>query len=956
MPGRGPGHIRFAFIADKPTRGDVSSGFVWSDRKIVSLLQEAGMDESECSFMTLLKCQSDADPTAEQGSLCLGYLLAELAAVRPKVVYVSGRIAFQLLTKSEPSVTIGESRGRIFTVKLPWGDISVIPTWSPGYARHKISAAQDMVADIITGIAHLAPPRKKNYSWVNTPEDLIAAVDNILALYASGGLAYGCIAVDTETTNLMKKGVSPTAYNLKHNIGTIQVAWNPGFAFAVPVIRKDSNFNNPYNIVVLREQLKRLLDVVPVTGQNYKFDEVYFNVKLGVYTKHFYFDTMLGHHFLHGGSLPNKLDFLTPRYLGWVSHKHIIDAELDSMPDDDRRYSNLSKEVILEYGCSDADATLQLTPILIEKLRNSTYEKYEVEVIYKNMYEAFKARTMFPWRALKNIELRGAAIDAALLPEISKELEDRMQTAFGSIENTPVHALWLLDHTIPNPKRRIYEKVSVYHLKCVSCGQATRLGVIAGKKPKTMPCPKCTAETKLSRKMEPTERFTVVESEPETLVSPINLRSPKQVAEFFYSPRYLRFPDVPGLEGSTDKAARAYLLDQCEKAGMTLQASILLAIGDYNKASKLFSSYVDKMPNYLVIPTEEVRTTEDVTSRFELDTGVNHIHTNFYQDGTCSGRLSTRDPSSHVIPRKSAIKTMFVSRFKKSGIVLQNDLSQAEVRAFVIETDDGYLRDAFQRGLDPYVQMAAKTFSVDPGSVTEFQRQDNKSIVLGLLFGRGATAIAEQTKKSVSEVREIIKNFFGGMPKLKMWIGRRHEFVDKHRCAVSRFGRVRPLVDQIEADDDEMLNHAHNIGVNHPIQGMVGDLCVDSVARIEYRLEARGLRSVIFNTVHDSTILDVYLPELVEVMRIAKEEMFTNLPTYFPWINVPFAIDQELGLSWGASVRALIKDDSLVLVGGSKTVGEVFSHVSRILPFSSVTPEITMKGQDPVMKLEAKFR
>lgn len=318
---------------------------------------------------------------------------------------------------------------------------------------------------------------------------------------------------------------------------------------------------------------------------------------------------------------------------------------------------------------------------------------------------------------------------------------------------------------------------------------------------------------------------------------------------------------------------------------------------------------------------------------------------------------SSRAPSLHTIPRKSSIKNLFVSRFGKDGLILQADLSQAEVRAFVIETGDDSLRDAFNKGVDPYIHMAAKTYNVSIENVTGEQRQDNKSIVLGLLFGRGATAIAEQTKKPVSVVKEIIAGFFGGMPKLKTWIDGQHKSVEKHKCVVSRFGRIRPLVDQIDADDDEMLNHAHNVSVNHPIQGMVGDLCIDSVARIDYKLEAMGCRTVIFNTVHDSTILDLYIPEIKIVMPVVFEEMFTKLPEYFPWINVPFAIDMDLGLSWGKGLKSSLDGDILTLTGHPDGIAKILGRVKPKFATRMVSNKLTVdKEGKPTMKISCELK
>lgn len=1367
LGGRGSHEARFAFVSDSPSWRDAVAGSVWSDKKMNQILYESGISLSDCYFTSLLKCSvpQGQEATSQQVSMCLPYILTELQAIKPKVIFVSGRQAFRTLTKIDSKESMGKLRGMVHKVQMPWGEVGVIATWSPAYAAHKDAAAQDIIADIMTGIAFLAPPRKTNYEWVNDPGRLIEVVDKIVHLHETNQLQYGFVATDTESTNIITEDVGPTPYVPRHNIASIQIAWNPGEAFAVPVIRKDSVFNNDFNIVVLRNQMHRILSRIPVVGQNYKFDEGYFNTKLGLKTEHFVFDTMLAHHFIHGGSLPNNLGFLTARILGWPSHKRDIEAELDAMPEEARSYGNLTSKTILDYGCRDADCTLHIAHILMERMKQITYEKFGVPVIYRNMYEAFNARVMFPWRAILEIEKRGALIDVEKMPEVSTDLQNRMDDAYSVVRSSPPHALWMLDHTIPNPKRRTYVKKASHYYECEKCKNSEGLSY-EGKRPKTWKCSRCGADAKIRWKMVNTDVFTLNEHEPETITQEINLRSSPQLSEFFYSDRYLGFPEHDEIGTSTDKKARAYYLDRAEKAGQEMHAKVLIAIGEYNKASKLFTAYAKKLPNYLFVKTPAEMCSAECTSKFELDTGVNHIHTNYYQDGTVSGRLcfssetkiltnygelsvedmlsdvyrryhaythkgswkpitdiyykgreqmftfrfangghitctaghriwtgsewksarsiaesqglacpigfwqgssvgltattdcreanmenlrlpeasmvrldqvlvgdgpqkrdfgsdredshaegisrengkyacpiqetnkesnptgrsvqarcsgreyqchgsdvrdsrlcceefastsrdtatgersaevcgsqsgcngatrevasrsteglcddllhrsegpaiqalrrssgssgdvavggdtwkrdgsyeeaapeqcillpehlrsnllaspgssinsvrevrsdsqllgglsgsrqslrrdrwklpsnrsdedsrcaegitpyiasgsteygrsdtqlagmypsgspvslvsvesvgeqdvwdisvddhnsflaqglyhhnSTRDPSLHTIPRKSSIKKLFISRFGSDGLVLQNDLSQAEVRAFVIETGDESLREAFIAGVDPYIKMAANTYSVPLDKVTDDMRQDNKSIVLGLLFGRGATAISEQIKKDVAIVKAIIGSFFGGMPKLKAWIDYQHRFAERFKCVVSRFGRIRPLVDQIDADDNEMLNHAHNVSVNHPIQGMVGDLCIDSVARIEYAMRRRGLKSVIFNTVHDSTIVDLWIPELVEVMTLIREEMFTKLPDYFPWIDVPFAIDQELGLSWGKSAKASVKDRVLSISGDPATVNDVMGRVGKHFKISVVGIE-PKTGKDGSVSLTFK--
>jgi DNA polymerase-1 len=290
---------------------------------------------------------------------------------------------------------------------------------------------------------------------------------------------------------------------------------------------------------------------------------------------------------------------------------------------------------------------------------------------------------------------------------------------------------------------------------------------------------------------------------------------------------------------------------------------------------------------------------------------------------------NSRDPSLHTIPRASDIKTMFVSRFGADGLIMQADQSQAEVRAFCIETLDETLKAAFVNGVDPYIGVAAKVNGIREDQVTPGQRQDTKSIVLGLLFGRGPGAIAEQTGKTYQEAVDLIANFFLGAPKVQAWVGAQHDSVHKLGLVVTRFGRVRDLKDYIWSNDSSKVNHAENISQNHPIQGLVGDLVIDSVARMRYRMKAEGLRSVLFNTVHDSTILDLYIPELFQVLTIASEELFTKLPEYFPFVNVPFAIDLDVGPSWGESVNISYEGMTITTKGKPSTSDKVRGLLSR---------------------------
>lgn len=948
------------FVSDYPSYVDFRNGYVWSDRTSHTILHEdLGLTFEECTFTSLCKPEQAGFEFSKKNSDHIESrrkwgieLMMLVDQIKPDLIACNSTYAFDLLAQSVHAGGIGKRIGLIYDVKFGSRTSKLIATTNPEFAAYRSSSKEEFIASCQSGIAAVKPKRKTEFTWVNDPELLVHMVDNIINLSDEGKLpVHNMVAIDIEAAavydNEDDEGGTSSAYKPENNIATTQIAWDLGKAISIPLIYEGSAFNNERNIKVYVEQMKRILDKVRVCGHNYRYDESYFRTKLGIKTENFWFDTMLAHKFLFT-HLPKSLDFVTSRWLMWPSHKRIISAELAAMPKEIRSYGLLSQPVIFEYGCLDADATLQAADIIIKKLQERTYEEFDVEIIYDNAYTAFRERIMFPWQALTDMEIEGAVVDVDQLPIVAASLKADMDAAIDIIHTSKSYQKWIDNNTTPNPKRFKHKTKSFWNILCRTCSKESPHAWHDPKKRKaaTPPdCPECTSSDVMwKRRMKPTGEKIEVLDQPVNIVADLNLGSPPQMQKFFYSTEYLNIPQHEKHGTSTDKDAREYMKEYAAKHGLAEHESIVDALGDYNAVAKLYTAYATKLGNFIWVHNEEEQVSDAVTAPYELPLPINTLHAHMLQDGTHSGRLASRDPSLHTIPsrgvRGSLIKKMFVSRFGAEGLIGQADLSQAEVRAFCIETLDPSLQDAFVRGVDPYIGVAAKVQGILELAVSPEQRQDIKSVVLGLLFGRGAGAIADQTGKTYQEAQQLIDDVFAGAPLVQKWVGNMHDSVHKLGLVVTRFGRVRDLKDYIWSNDSGKVNHAENISQNHPIQGLVGDLVIDSVARMSYRMRAEKLRSVLFNTVHDSTILDIYLPELFQVLTIANEELFTKLPEYFPFVNVPFALDFDLGPSWGESVNISFEGNSFTANGNPQTADKVRKALSRFYVMQMTkTPE-----------------
>ena len=949
-----------------------SNGASWTDRTTLKMITEdLGLSLEDCSFWSpdTSKCPAGQSmeemykkpkdhPDYFKGAFMDFIMFA--SQIKPELIVTTCPHLYDFISKTKLSGGIGKRKG--ITHRFTWGagaDAVMVAATCPNVALYSDSTRNQFIADVRAGMAATNPRAPSEYTWVEDPEQLIKLTDNIIEMSRNGALPVAnMVAIDTETNpKIAIKDNPATAYSADNNIATVQVCWEPGKAMTIPLIRGDSSFNNERNILVARNQIKRILDEVRVCGHNYRYDECYFITKLGLRTKNFAFDSMLAHHFMYS-HLPMSLGFVTSRWLGWESHKKIIDDELKAMPEEVRSYALLSQEVIHQYGCLDADATLCVSDILMKKLEGREYSKFpEAKVVYNNSLEAFNGRVMFPWRAITEMEVMGAKFDIDRLPEVADSLKADMDKAEAKLRATPQHQKWVDSHSTKNPKAFKIPKKSMWFTVCEGCLSMSEKGYTAAEKkalpvqPTTCDNTACGGSLIWKRKMvaDTTKDPIRVEGEPLTTEGALNIKSSKQLKEFLYDPKYMSFPTPPpsrdGGDGmSTDKAARTKMRKYADTRKLQGHMDVIDAIDDFNASSKLYSSYALKLGKFLWVGSEGPQTTGEVTDGFEDPLPRNFVHTNLLQQGTGSGRLSSRDPSLHTIPRSSDIKTLFTSRFGEDGLILQADLSQAEVRAFVIESDDENLKDSFIRGVDPYIGAAATVNGISEADVSKEQRQDAKSIILGLIYGRGSSSIAEQTGRTLAEAEELKNTFFGSFPKVAKYISDCHDFGRKYGIALSRFGRIRDISDDMFSDDGGKVKHAENVSGNHPIQSLVGDLGIDCVARIFYRMSStvingKPMRSVLFNTVHDSTILDIYIPELLEVMKIVNEELYSKLPEYYPWINIPFTIDFDLGTSWGTSVGASYEGSDLTLSGKHATISAIGGKMKKFYDLKSKNVE-----------------
>ena len=257
------------------------------------------------------------------------------------------------------------------------------------------------------------------------------------------------------------------------------------------------------------------------------------------------------------------------------------------------------------------------------------------------------------------------------------------------------------------------------------------------------------------------------------LSDPINIASPTQLAILLY--------DILGIEAPDPKSPRGTGVEILQKIDNPLCKAIL----DYRATEKLLSTYVDKLPECI----------NEKTGR---------IHCNFNQYGAKTGRMSSDNPNMQNIPSHNHdIRQMF--KATDGYVMMSSDYSQQEPKVMTAMCGDPEMIKAYQEGKDLYASIAALAFSTTYENCLEFRpdgttnkegkerRSSAKSILLGILYGRGINSIAEQLHTTKQKAQQIQDRVFRGFPAIKqfeddtLYMARTYGFVTTY------WGRKRRL-------------------------------------------------------------------------------------------------------------------------------------------------------------------
>lgn len=602
-------------------------------------------------------------------------------------------------------------------------------------------------------------------------------------------LKTGIASVDFETN---AEGI----YNKTFKPTILSVTFQVGSGVSIPLCHHE--YENPHWKRWLKYFGRKVVENPNITkvGWNLKFDLQIFEL-YGIYVRGTVLDGMLMKYLLNEEK-PNDLKSMVRRYL--PEHGDYEKAEkFDKIPWDKKPL-----ELLCKYGCQDTDYTLRLAMF------------FESKLIEIGMYPLFRHLIMPASRVLQHAEKTGLYLDRKFNQELLESYKPKIEQATSNCLNLPrvkKFSRWLVQERISKYLASIESELEDldYHnpkdaRKIASREQKIsniRAGVFTTKK-----------ELELTRE--------------------VNLGSTIDLPLLLYSEKGFKFPII---KYTKDKKTNRDT-DKPSTDEDTL-VELRLTVKDPESPRAIF------LDNLLELRGLKKMYTTYIEGWHDKVQDDDRIHGQFKIIGTTSGRLSSSEPNLQQIPKTSVdanIKKQLVAPNGKLYMAL--DYSQAELRIMAhLSGDETYL-EAFAKGQDPHLAIAANKYGVSYDEANKAysdeqhpdyklwknRRKQAKQICFGIIYGIQKKLLAVKLSDpkagiivTPDEAQQQLNEFFQEHPKIKKFMINQEKVLIKHGYIKSLFGRKRRLP-QVYSDNEQEAAYAVRLSVNMPCQSAASDM------------------------------------------------------------------------------------------------------------------------------------
>jgi len=194
---------------------------------------------------------------------------------------------------------------------------------------------------------------------------------------------------------------------------------------------------------------------------------------------------------------------------------------------------------------------------------------------------------------------------------------------------------------------------------------------------------------------------------------------------------------------------------------LATQFEVIRNLLEYRKITKLSGTYIDALP-------------------LKRNPTTGRWHSRFNPMGTVTGRFSSGKEEENtnqfnVQNQPKEARKMFIA--PPSKVLIGADFKAQEIRCTAYLSGEPVLIEAFEKGIDPYANMASMYYKRPYHEVNKLPNGDDtperkamKVVWLATLYGMSDFSLADMLKLKKPEAATFKEELFGGMPKLSAWL------------------------------------------------------------------------------------------------------------------------------------------------------------------------------------------
>lgn len=563
-------------------------------------------------------------------------------------------------------------------------------------------------------------------------------------------------------------------------------------------------------VVVVKQHITRLMESnAHWINHNIKFDAKFLMYRWNIKPNNMFWDTLIGAFVLNENEPTHGLKPLYAKYITKSKDKQSYKDLFEKTP-----FNYIPLDLAEVYGANDGTKTYALYKFQKQYL-NPNHDRGD----FKQLYKVFRDIEMALLPVLCDMELKGVEIDT----KFAKELEVKYEQVALDQEQYLYDVIYT----------RFANKVKNH----------TALQELIAKQAK-------------NKKLKGTKYQDL-----------INFNSSPQLKYLFFD--ILGFPKLYRRDPMSCGKEQQQLWLDSDKVSKG-QKEFLQAFMEWRKTVKLLTSFIVKIPE-----AREVKT--------------NAVHTNFNQLGAKTGRFSSSHPVHKInlqqIPsRNKDIRKIFTAR--PGHVFIGSDFSAIEPRILATVSQDPTMLQTFNDGIDIYASMASLIFNVPYEQCLEFhpetgekqpegkdRRTQTKSVLLGIMYSRGAKAIAEQFGRDAKWGQELIDNFYKSFPSIKEIITRSMYQAEKLGYVCTITGRKRRLPNMRLDKENYLYQEASRQCLNARIQGSSADVMKLAMVNLHNNPRFKELGGSILMTIHDEMVIECRDEVAVEMSELLPEVM-----------------------------------------------------------------------------------